>query len=373
MARAQRRYRPGYDAVVSEGLARACAVVAATFLLFVVWHPLSLEGAALPVMTAVAAVTALLTGALALRLHRRPVRPGRAHLLGGVVAALVFGNCAVQYSITEQDYLTVNVTLVLVSVGVCLVDPRWVAGIIAGLAAVWLVLLTALTGGDAALSALSAMVLGSIVAALANVVRVGTLHRLLDTQAELRTLSQRDDLTGLLNRRGFLQAAQSRLDQGRSIRVWFIDVDDLKAVNDTQGHDVGDVLLVTVATALADVFAGGVVARLSGDEFAVVEDHGTPAGTVRARQALEQRLALSAQVSGLPVSVSTGTASAQPGQTLSEVLSAADAAMYAVKSARRALRVDQAGQVEQAGPGGQQPPTEPDGLVAGAQAPSRPR
>jgi diguanylate cyclase (GGDEF)-like protein len=344
------RYRSGYDAVVAEGLTAACTVVAATFLLFVVWHPLSLEGVAMPVMTAVAAATAAAMGATAVHLRRRSVPSGRAHLIGGVLATLVFANCALQYSITQAAYLSVNVTLVLVAIGVCLVDPRWVAGLIGGLAAVWLLLVATVTSVDAALGGLSAMVLGSIVAALANVVRRGTLHRLLDAQAELRTLSHRDELTGLLNRRGFLEAAQARLDRGRPIRVWFIDVDDLKQVNDTRGHDVGDVLLVSVATALTDVFSGAVVARLSGDEFAVVEDHGVqagvqegvqavvPTGAGQARAALEERLAEAARASDLPVSVSTGAATSAPGQTLSEVLSAADTAMYAVKSVRRAIR-----------------------------------
>ncbi|HWH29761.1 MAG TPA: GGDEF domain-containing protein [Mycobacteriales bacterium] len=356
MALADTRYRHGYGAVVAEGLPGASAVVAATFLLFVLWHPLSLEGTALPVMTAVAALTALVTGAAAARFEREPVPPARAHAVGAAIAALVFANCAVQYAIAEQDYLTVNVTLIAVSVGVCLVDPRWVAGVVGGLVAAWLALLTAITSVDAALTALAPLVLGSIVAALANVVRRGTLHRLLDTQDELRTLSQRDDLTGLLNRRGFLEAAQARLDQGRPVRVWFIDVDGLKHVNDTQGHDVGDVLLVTVATALADVFSGGVVARLSGDEFAVVEDHGTADGVVRARCALEERLGLAAAVTGLPMSVSTGTASATAGSTLSDVLSAADTAMYADKAARRATAPPvQAGDVRLPAPRGQAP------------------
>jgi diguanylate cyclase len=206
------------------------------------------------------------------------------------------------------------------------------------MAASWLALVTAVTSLDAAVGGLSAMVLGAIIAALANVVRVGTLHRLLDTQEELRALSQRDDLTGLLNRRGFLAAAQQRLDRGRRIRVWFVDVDDLKLVNDTLGHDVGDVLLVSVATALRDVFGGGAVARLSGDEFAVVEEHGSTAGVALARAALDARLEAAARATGLDISVSAGAATGRPEQSLSDVLSAADVAMYADKVARRAAR-----------------------------------
>jgi diguanylate cyclase (GGDEF)-like protein len=143
----------------------------------------------------------------------------------------------------------------------------------------------------------------------------------------------------LLNRRGFLEAAQRALDARRPVRLWFVDVDDLKSVNDSRGHDVGDVLLVSVAAALSDVFSGGIVARLSGDEFAVVEDHGAGADDRRARASLDERLALASTVTGLRVAVSTGTVLAEPGDGLSELLSAADAAMYASKQERRTIRL----------------------------------
>ncbi len=152
-------------------------------------------------------------------------------------------------------------------------------------------------------------------------------------------MSQRDELTGLLNRRGFLEAAQGLLDRRRRVRLWFVDVDDLKSVNDTRGHDVGDVLLISVAASLSEVFSGGIVARLSGDEFAVVEDHGADAGTVDAQAALDERLVLASTVTGLRVAVSTGTVVGEPDAELSELLSAADAAMYACKQERRTLRL----------------------------------
>jgi len=331
--------RGGYDELLAEGLATASLLIGAVFVGFAVWHPLALPGAAGPTMAGVAGATAALLVLTGLVLRRRTVRSGQAHLLGAVLAAAIFVNCAVQYVLTEQAYLSVNVTLVLVGIGVCLVDPRWVAGLIAGASAMWLTVVGVTTGVDAVVASIPNLALGATVAGLANVVRLGTLNRLLDTQAELRALSQRDELTGLLNRRGFLGAAQRRLDQGRPIRVWFVDVDGLKQVNDTHGHDVGDVLLVSVATALDDVFSGAVVARLSGDEFAVVEDHGSSSGVSRARAALSERLQVAADATGLPVSVSTGVATAAPGQSLSEVLSAADEAMYASKAALRSIRL----------------------------------
>jgi len=102
---------------------------------------------------------------------------------------------------------------------------------------------------------------------------------------------------------------------------------------------------MSVGTALSDTFSGGVVARLSGDEFAVVEDHLGVAGTAEARRALDDRLALAAAATGLPVSVSTGVTTSRAGSTLSELLSAADAAMYASKARRRTVRLPESDRV----------------------------
>ena len=332
---AGRGRRDGYDEVLAEGLATASLLVGVVFAGFAAWHPSALGGLAGAAMAVVAGTTSALLLATWALLRRRTVRSGRAHLLGGALAAAIFVNCAVQYALTEQPYLSVNVTLVLIGIGVCLVDPRWVAGLVLTASAVWLALVGVVTSGAAVVAAAPNLALGAMLAGLANVVRLGTLNRLLDTQRELRALSQRDDLTGLLNRRGFLEAAQHRLDLGRPMRVWFVDVDGLKQVNDAHGHDVGDVLLMSVGTALAEVFSGAVVARLAGDEFAVVEDHGSDDGVAPARAALDDRLAIAADATGLPVSVSTGVATAGPDQSLSEVLSAADEAMYGSKAARR--------------------------------------
>lgn len=329
------RHRHGYDDVLADGLVRACLLLAVVFAGFAAWHPFALSGAAAPSMTAVAGGTSAVLAGTAVALRNRTPPAGRAHAVGAALALAVFVNSAVHYAFTEQAYLSVNVTLTLVGVGVCLVDPRWIAATVAGMGAAWLALVSLVTGAAAALASAPNLMLGAAVAALANGLRLGTLNRLLDTQAELRALSQRDELTGLLNRRGFLESAQRRLGMGRSIRVWFVDVDGLKHVNDTRGHDEGDVLLACVATALAEVFAGAVVARLSGDEFAVVDEHGSADGAEQARAALQQRLELAARATGLPVSVSTGVATSRPGQSLTEVLAAADAAMYAQKAAGR--------------------------------------
>ncbi len=124
-----------------------------------------------------------------------------------------------------------------------------------------------------------------IVAMIADVTE---RHRL---ETSLRHQAQHDPLTGLPNRTLFFERLESALDAGRHIGVCYLDLDDLKAVNDTLGHEIGDHLLQTVAHRLAteigtevgteqgDPEAGGtrrLVARLAGDEFVVLVE--SPAG-----------------------------------------------------------------------------------------------
>ena len=93
-------------------------------------------------------------------------------------------------------------------------------------------------------------------------------------EAEVRQLSLTDELTGLLNRRGFFVLAEQQLKSARRIKTscWiiFIDLDGLKKVNDTLGHDSGDALIIAVAQVLKTTFReSDIIARLGGDEFVI--------------------------------------------------------------------------------------------------------
>src|SRR3954454_15143996 len=103
----------------------------------------------------------------------------------------------------------------------------------------------------------------------------GSLERAEKTEAELRFLADHDSLTGLLNRRRF----RAELDQyvsftaryGGQGAVMIIDIDGLKAVNDSLGHHAGDNLIRQIASIMRErVRTTDIVARLSGDEFAVL-------------------------------------------------------------------------------------------------------
>jgi diguanylate cyclase (GGDEF)-like protein/PAS domain S-box-containing protein len=91
---------------------------------------------------------------------------------------------------------------------------------------------------------------------------------------ELRTLSLKDDLTGLFNRRGFFTIAAEflKMSDRRKTRMFllFLDVDNLKKINDSLGHHLGDRALVEIARILKKTFRrSDVIGRMGGDEFAV--------------------------------------------------------------------------------------------------------
>jgi diguanylate cyclase (GGDEF)-like protein len=96
----------------------------------------------------------------------------------------------------------------------------------------------------------------------------------LRAEAEVRQLSVTDELTGLYNRRGFFLLANQQLKIARrtqtSYFVLFADLDGLKNINDTLGHEMGDRIIVEAAQILKQTFReADIVARLGGDEFAV--------------------------------------------------------------------------------------------------------
>jgi diguanylate cyclase (GGDEF)-like protein/PAS domain S-box-containing protein len=164
-------------------------------------------------------------------------------------------------------------------------------------------------------------------------------------QRELAILALHDPLTGLANRRLFdelIGAALARTERTDApLAVAFIDLNDFKGVNDTYGHDAGDIVLCETARRLLSIVRGvDVVARIGGDEFVVVyepDDPDTDNLVARIEAAVSAPIVITAVISVLcPASV--GTADTRTtGRDPAALLSAADAAMYEVKRARRAI------------------------------------
>ncbi len=166
---------------------------------------------------------------------------------------------------------------------------------------------------------------------------VDRLRRELDeARAEVRrleALANEDPLCAVLNRRGFdralRQAAAHVSRYGTPAALLAFDLDGFKHVNDTQGHGAGDEVLKAVAAALSqNVRASDLVARIGGDEFAVLLWHVDEA---RARRKAEQLVSL------LPIGASFGVASLA-GLDADEAVAAADRLMYEDKRRRRHAR-----------------------------------
>lgn len=99
--------------------------------------------------------------------------------------------------------------------------------------------------------------------------------QLIQNNNTLNTVSKTDELTTLLNRRGFFDLGQKNIDIAIELNnkglVFFIDMDGLKIMNDTYGHDMGDLAIKTQAKVLKQTFrANDIIARLGGDEFVVI-------------------------------------------------------------------------------------------------------
>ena len=169
-------------------------------------------------------------------------------------------------------------------------------------------------------------------------------ERLLKNNHELNIQSIEDDLTKVLNRRGFMERAEKELKRasknGKGGIVFFADMDGLKKINDTWGHKIGDIAIQTEAKILMEAFRDSdIVGRLSGDEFAIVST-GLTMGYVSAiRERLIQLNKFYSEKAGLPLtlSISLGYVEFTPENCeLDDLLSRADQVLYKEKQAKHA-------------------------------------
>jgi diguanylate cyclase (GGDEF)-like protein len=159
-----------------------------------------------------------------------------------------------------------------------------------------------------------------------------------------RRASVRDELTGLCNRRSFLDAAELELARWRRsprpLSVVMFDADHFKAINDTHGHATGDAVLRRLAELFARTFRQiDVSARIGGEEFAVL----LPSTDIHAAELVANRLRLAVMeapimVDGVAIActVSGGVATMDTEVTsVADLLERADRALYAAKAAGR--------------------------------------
>lgn len=170
------------------------------------------------------------------------------------------------------------------------------------------------------------------------------LARAARTEAELRFLADHDPLTGLLNRRSFRRELDSYVSfsarYGGQGAVMVIDIDGLKAVNDSHGHHTGDSLIRRVANVLRERVRGtDLVARLSGDEFALLVPQTDADGAIALGDDLRIQVAAGcaeeAELAQVTISVGIMLFDGKAKTGAEAVLVAADQAMYRAKAEGR--------------------------------------
>lgn len=168
-----------------------------------------------------------------------------------------------------------------------------------------------------------------------------TVARLERQVGELDRLAHQDALVPVPNRRGFERQLTALIDRaeryGDCSALLFVDVDGLKMVNDSFGHEAGDAALIHVAELLTHgVRQSDCVARFGGDEFAVLLERVDLAQATETALRLTDRIAdtsFSYDGSAIPLSAAIGIAEIRQGDTPETVLARADRAMYAQKAA----------------------------------------
>jgi len=163
-------------------------------------------------------------------------------------------------------------------------------------------------------------------------------------QESLRNLSLTDDLTGLYNRRGFFALAKQQLSsarrEGRHASLVYIDMDGLKRLNDTHGHEIGSRVIQEVGDILRETFrSSDLIARIGGDEFVVFEtsndqiDEGTD--VQRLQDNVTRHNAQQARDYEISLSIGVASMDSDSSMTLEELLKNGDKTMYQQKRSKR--------------------------------------
>jgi diguanylate cyclase (GGDEF)-like protein len=169
----------------------------------------------------------------------------------------------------------------------------------------------------------------------------GKVAQLQERIEQLDLLAHEDSLVELPNRRGFMRALERMIDRvsryKEKVTLLFVDVDGLKLINDTLGHQAGDQALGQVARLLVSgVRKSDLVARIGGDEFAIILGYADEESGRETANRLVNLIAASdfeheGQV--LPLSVAIGAAAIQEDDTAETALARADHEMYRRKAA----------------------------------------
>jgi diguanylate cyclase (GGDEF)-like protein len=180
------------------------------------------------------------------------------------------------------------------------------------------------------------------IASLGDTIRPALFRKV--TEERIRFAAHHDDLTQLSNRLMFQERLRATLTAARAgsheFALLYLDLDAFKSVNDTRGHEIGDKLLVAVAQRLRDsVREGDTVARMGGDEFAIIQPSGSQPSAAKALaerllETIGQPFELAGERSSIGVSIGIALYP-QDGEGADLLLRNADTALYRAKQAGR--------------------------------------
>jgi len=173
--------------------------------------------------------------------------------------------------------------------------------------------------------------------------------QLVKAQEALKNLSLTDDLTGQYNRRGFLTLAEQQIKlerhegTARGLLLLFADLDGLKQINDTYGHDAGSDAIITFAAIIKSVVRDSdLVARWGGDEFVILtigsQDKNSKSITERITEKLDEYNLQSGKPYRIECSLGSAAVITTHERSIDEIIAEADAAMYHEKRRRKASR-----------------------------------
>ncbi len=184
----------------------------------------------------------------------------------------------------------------------------------------------------------AAMLMTNLLPLMVNFAFLGGWHE--EAEAALQQQAITDELTRLLNRRGWIQTGKLLLANANRVEqpmaLLMLDIDFFKRINDTYGHEAGDRALRTLGgLLLKNRRANDLAARIGGEEFCLLlaGSHAAAAQQIDAR--LRAALPALATELGFPLDFSSGLAMYRPGETLEETMRRADHALYAAKSSGR--------------------------------------
>jgi diguanylate cyclase (GGDEF)-like protein len=283
------------------------------------------------------AVVFLAVSFLVLHSGRGDVLRRNSLKFGAVITALVAANPMTYIVGTGVTYPAIGMLLVIVALGALVHNWFWAAATITFVDVFWILCGMAFGLPVPPATFVSQIIKANALAIVLNIARRRTVRRFETAQREVHRLATTDELTGLANQRGLYEVVRdlpAKLRQkGLDLTVVYVDVDDLKSVNDRYGHAAGDALIRSVAEVLRTAFReNDTIARVGGDEFAVLITSATQEDAQALVERAHQRLA----DKGISASIGSASASsADPDFDTNSLLDRADAAMYEAKSIRK--------------------------------------